>query len=58
MKLKDDTRKTIKMMRSRLGDVVLQCDKVNSKGEIVQTEIVMFVPKPVQSITIDNEIQN
>ena len=53
MKLKDNTRKTIKMMRSRLGDVVLRCDKVNSKGEIIRTEIVMFVPQPVQPINND-----
>jgi len=53
MKLKDKTRNKIKMRRSRLGDVILRCDKVDSEGEIIHTEIVMFVPKPVKPITID-----
>ncbi|KKM06819.1 hypothetical protein LCGC14_1740210 [marine sediment metagenome] len=53
MKIRENTQKTIQMMRSRLGDVILRCDKFDSKGGIIKTEIVMFVPQPVTPKTIE-----
>lgn len=41
------TQNKVQRIKSRLGDVILQCDKFDSKGKKIQTEIVMFVPQAI-----------
>lgn len=42
----DDTvLTTVQRLPSSMGDCILRCDKRGLKGEVIATEIVMFVPK-------------
>lgn len=45
IRIGDTSRTKVQRISSNMGDAILQCDKTDPEGEILSTEIVMFVPK-------------
>ena len=48
----DTSRTKVQRISSKMGDAILQCDKTGPEGEILATEIVMFVPK-LETVSIE-----
>jgi len=49
------TRTEISTIRSRLGDVVLQRDKVGPSGNIMERNIVMFTSSETIKLELEDE---